>query len=193
MSLKDIPGEKIRRQYFNIPIYVIFSFGAALIMIILIAGPKQDSTQAQKDFEVLATIIATGMLVLLPLAALSALNRFFFGKIICVLDNKGLHFDDGDRIRFIPWSHIQSVAYEPDIPYQPRHSFRFECSNTVHITTKPFNKKVEIELIGAPLYLLGKMKKYRPNAKYGFTKWGLFLVLAYTFGPLLAALLAFLM
>lgn len=132
------------------------------------------------------------MLVLLPLAALSALNRFFFGKIICVLDKKGLHFHDGARIRFIPWDHIKRVAYEPDIPYTRPRGFRFQCFNTAHITTKPFKKEVEIELIEAPLYLLGKMKKYHPNAKYGFTKWGLFFVLAYTFGPLLAALIALL-
>ena len=193
MSLKDIPGEKIRRQYFNIPLYTILSCGTALIMVLLAVSAKQDSTQAQEGFGVLAVIISMGLFITFPLAVLSILNRFYFGKIICVLDKKGLHFHDGDRIRFIPWNHIQSVSYEPDIPYQPRHSFRFECSNTAHITAKPFKKKVEIELIGAPLYLLEKMKKYRPSAKYGFTKWGLFLVLAYTFGPLLAALLAFLM
>lgn len=67
MSLRDIPGEKIRRQYFNIPIYVILSFGTALIMIILIAGPKQASTQAQKDFEVLALSSLPACLFCFPL------------------------------------------------------------------------------------------------------------------------------
>lgn len=192
MSLRDIPGEKIRRQYFNIPIYVILSFGTALIMIILIAGSKQDSTQAQEEFWVLASVIATGLLVLLPLIVLSLLNRFFLGEIICVLDKKGIHYKDGDNIRFIPWNHIMRVAYEPDVPMRTSHSRLFRSYNTAHIFSKPFKKEIEIELIQAPFFLLGKMKKYHPNAKYGLTKWGLVLVFLYALAPIIAGLCALL-
>lgn len=181
-KLKSIPGEKIRRQYFNVVIYPVVFF-LLMIVTVCLAMLFQAGTQDER-INVMATlfvVLAMASVVLLPLIVLSILNRFCFGRVVCVLNEKGLYFADGfidedwilkadGNVRMIKWEHIRKVAYEPDGINHDR------CRNCAYITTKPSKKEVVAELNHVPFMLLRKMKKYCPDAKYGFTGFGWFIV-----------------
>ena len=191
MKLAKIPGEKIRRQYFNIPIYLILSFSIPIIICTgFLLGQEHKIASTEWWYE----IVAMGSVLtmpLLPLAILSLLNRFLFGEVICVLDHKGIHFDDGHS-RFVHWSDIQRAIYEPDLPGRVGRTFRFS-NNMLRIIAKPFKKEVEIELDGAPFFLMRKMKKYCPKAKIGLSGFGIFLIAALAVAPSVIAILTILL
>ncbi len=179
--LKNISGQKIRRQYFNIPIYMLLSI-MGMIMVSWTVASIIDHTFATAEWLLdLLPWCVIAVMILFPLLVLSMLNRLFFGEVICVLNEKGLYYED-DGVRYIAWNDIKYVRYEPDMPGRIGYRWDFGC-NAAYITVKPFRKNVEIELVHAPFLLLGKMKKYNPNAKYGFTKFGLVMVLFYIFAP----------
>ena len=186
--LKNIPGTRIRRQYFNIPIYLVAQMDITLICIIA-------STQIQKGrafsdyFGDIVFIIVFGAAIILPLAILSLLNRFYFGEIICVLDEKGVHYEDGERLHFIWYKDIRKVTYEPDIPTYSR-CVRHLSYNCACIISKPYQKEIVTELDNAPFHLLRHVKRHAPEANYGFTGWGLTLVLFMVFLPVLATVIA---
>lgn len=184
--LHDIPGRKIRRQFFNIPIYlvlVVYTF----FMSVFVAMSIKDNTLTSGQFlSFIFRFSAIAIAILFPLLILSILNRFCFGQVICVLNEKGLYYDDG-WLCCIPWSDIKAVAYEPDIPV--KIGWRYECENKALITTKPFKKETVIELEHAPWMLIRKMKRYQPNAKYGFTKWGIGFVLCIALLPIATVLI----
>lgn len=182
-SWKTIPGQKIRRQYFNIPIYASLVFvhmAVSTVTAMVALDPKITMATCLEDMDM---ILLLGTVVLLPLVLLSLLNRFFFGEVICILDEKGLHYDGG----FIWWQDIKKAVYEPDVPHQFRR--RIFCTNRLCLTVKPFAKEREIELNGAPFFLLRKIKKHRPDIPCKLSPWGITLILALSLGiPLLSFL-----
>lgn len=181
-KLKSIPGEKIRRQYFNVVIYPLLSF-VLLVLTMCVVTWFGNGTRDEKIEDMASLMVALLFLAvpLLPLIVLSILNRFYFGRVVCVLNEKGLYFADGfidediffkaeGNVRMIRWEHIRKVAYDPDGFRFSRHTSG--CKNCAYITTKPYKKEIVAELNHVPFMLLRKMKKYCPNAKYGFTGWG---------------------
>ena len=181
-KLKSIPGEKIRRQYFNVVIYPLLSF-VLLVLTMCVVTWFGNGTRDEKIEDMASLMVALLFLAvpLLPLIVLSILNRFYFGRVVCVLNEKGLYFADGfidediffkaeGNVRMIRWEHIRKVAYDPDGFRFSRHTSG--CKNCAYITTKPYKKEIVAELNHVPFMLLRKMKKYCPDAKYGFTGWG---------------------
>ena len=182
-SWKTIPGQKIRRQYFNIPIYASLVFvhmAVSAVTAVVALDPEITMASCLED---LVVILLLGAVVFLPLVLLSLLNRFFFGEVICVLDEKGLHYDGG----FIWWQDIKKAVYEPDIPH--RLARRIFCMNRLCLTVKPFAKERVIELDGALFFLLRKIKKHRSDVPCKLSPWGITLILALSLGiPLLSVL-----
>ena len=202
-KLKSIPGEKIRRQYFNVAIYPLLLFVLLVLTMCMITW-FGNGTRDEKIEDMASLMVALLCLAvpLLPLIVLSILNRFYFGRVICVLNEKGLYFADGfvdedvffkadGNVRMIKWEHIRKVAYEPDGFHFSAHGSG--CRNCAYITTKPYKKEIVAEVNHAPFMLLRKMKKYCPNAKYGFTGFGWFLVALYALLPTVMAILAIFM
>jgi len=186
--LKNIPGKRIRRQYFNIPIYLVIQMDVTIICII--AAVQMQKGRAFLDwFGDIAFMLAFGAVIILPLAILSLLNRLYFGEIICVLDEKGIHYEEGECLRFIWYKDIKQVTYEPDIPFYSRYtrhlSYNFAC-----ILSKPHKKEVVTELNSAPFHLLRHIKRHAPEANYSFTGWGWAAVLFMVFFPVLATIIA---
>lgn len=192
-KLKSIPGEKIRRQYFNVVIYPLLSF-VLLVLTMCVITWFGNGTQDEKIEDLASWIVGLMFLAvpLLPLIVLSILNRFYFGRVVCVLNEKGLHFADGfidediffkaeGNVRMIKWEHIRKVAYEPDGFKFSRHASG--CRNCAYITTKPYKKEIVAELNHVPLMLLRKMKRYCPDVKYGFTGFGWFIIGIYALIP----------
>ena len=188
--LRDIPGEKIRRQYFNIPIFFVLVVYMSLTLALLITSVAAEKPSLEDWWAFAEVLTAIAGLLLLPMAALSVLNRFCFGEIICVLNEKGLYYED-EAVRFIPWRELRSISYEPDIPW--RSGYRWHCyGNWAEITVQSFKKKKQFTLYHVPYMLLGKIKKYAPDVHCGLTKFGVALVVAMALLPVGCALLAWL-
>lgn len=114
------------------------------------------------------------LLVLFPWIPLSVLNRFLFGRIICVLDDKGLHHKGG----FIPWQHIEQVIYEVEVP--SRH-WEF-CRAIIH------SKAGELTLNHAPYFLLKKIKRHTPDIPVRLSKSSVFAIVFFAVFPSAAML-----
>lgn len=185
-ALNTIPGEKIRRQYFNVPIYMILIHCTPFFVIFTLFELPADPTEAAQVQSLTVAVLIILLLILIPLAVLSALNRFCFGKTVCVLNEKGLYFFD-QKVRCILWSDIKEVAYEPDLPSSKR-PFRHPSYNAIHITTKPFKKTITTTITEVPFYLLGRMKKYQPNAKYRVKKFCIVFALLMIVLPIIIAM-----
>lgn len=179
--LREIPGERLRRQYFNIPIYLLLSMYSGILSGCIAIGIREQTLCTPQWFTEVLPWGVIGGAILLPFVILAVLNRFCFGELICVLNEKGLYYMDGDSRRCIDWRDIKTVVYEPDLPN--KDCWRHGCFNTAYVTVKPFKKEIEHELTHAPFALLRKMKRYAPNATYGFTKTGLILVLCIALAP----------
>lgn len=179
--LKEISGQKIRRQYFNIPIYLLLSMWAAIISGWFTASIVDQTVGSEKWFEDALFLFALMAVLLLPLLLLSVVNRCCFGKVICVLNDRGLFYED-NGVHHIVWNDIKQILYEPDVTGKVGYRWLSGC-NTAYVTIKPFQKKVEIELVHAPFSLLRKVKKHNPNVKCGFTSFGWVMVFFYLFGP----------
>ena len=117
----------------------------------------------------------------IPFLILSALNRRMFGKIVCVLNEDGIHYKDG----FVRWNEIVKMEYEIDIPSRTNHQF---CRAIV------YTSKEEIVMQHAPLFLLSKVKKQNPDIQTGVSKnskWMVgFLLVALLIIPFLTPLIA---
>ena len=178
--LEQITGERIRRQYFNIPIYLILSFSTPILIDLFSAAWKYSDSVTEDYLSFLHALIILYLHILIPLVILSVLNRFCFGKVVCVLNKKGIYFYD-NKVIFIPWSSVKEITYAPSYPSTHR-SVR-SCYNSVKIATMPFKKIVITEIVQVPFYLLGKMKAYCPNAKYRIEKFDIICMLSIALIP----------
>lgn len=173
-TLRKIPGKKIRRQYFNIPIYLILSIDAALLSSWTAITIQNPVINDRWEFPLF--LLTVSMVLLLPLVMLSVLNRFCFGKVICVLDGKGLHYESG----FVEWKQITKAVYEPDLPGSVGH--RIFCCNLLCLTVRCFQKEKQIELDHAPFLLLRKVKKHCPGIPCKLAPIGVVLILSLSLG-----------
>ena len=97
-ELKKIPGIKIRRQYFEELLYLqIIGYGM-LFTISCLIGPHTEFL----GFTVLL------ILTILPSLLLVFLNRFLFGRIVCVINEEGVYYYH----RFIEWKAIERVEFD---------------------------------------------------------------------------------
>jgi hypothetical protein len=178
--LEQIPGERIRRQYFNIPIYLILSFSTPILIYLFSAAWKYSDSVTEDYLSFLHALIILYLHILIPLVILSVLNRFCFGKVVCVLNKKGIYFYD-HKVICIPWSSIKEVTYAPNYP--DTHRSARSGYNSVKIATMPFKKTVITEIRQVPFYLLGKMKAYCPNVKYRIEKFDIICMLSIALIP----------
>ena len=188
--LREIPGEKIRRQYFNIPIIFVLIFYLSLVLSILTIAVGEGTFSADECLMLTKKLTAIAGLILLPMTVLSALNRFCFGEIICVLNEKGMYYEE-EAVRFIPWRELRRVSYQPDIPWRSGYKSHCYCTRA-EITVQSFKKKKQFALYHVPYMLLGKIKKYAPDVHCGLTKSGVVLVVMMALLPVVCALLAWL-
>lgn len=152
-NLKHIEGKKIRRQYFNIPLIVLYSLMLAIpyaVFTISLCIGKFDSYEWPST---LWTSIWVCFFFSLPLLILRILNKHCFGRIICVLNEKGIYYANKGKLR---WETIEKIEYIIDS--KPRHK---------NDTKKAFRAIVytqggkHIVLPNAPLYIVSRLKKYK--------------------------------
>lgn len=151
-NFKDVFGMRIRRQYFNFPIFITFlvfwlCFGF-FTFIPLFRG-NFDFENWKND--VFASALAIRIFIF-PCSIFSVLNRFFFGKIVCVLNEEGIHYKDG----FIKWNDVLSIKYH--ITHIGRFRFR-----PAYIDVVCKNETIQIKSV--PLYMLSIIKNFNTDIK----------------------------
>jgi hypothetical protein len=100
------------------------------------------------------------LILAVPFIILSVLNRRYFGKIICVINEDGIHYKDG----LIKWDDIVKIEYEIELPGGVVKKENLFCHSVIH------TKKQKITLIHTPIFFISKVKKYRPSIDAGISK-----------------------
>ena len=150
LKLKDIEGKKIRWQYFTPPLillaFCIIFFPYCLLIVSALDG-KFEFLEWISDLWI--SIKICGILSI-PFILLYFLNSHFFGKIVCVINDKGIYYENG----FKPWREIEKVEYEID--FSGGNRIRY-CHAVLH------TKKGKIPVMHAPLHILSTIKKFKPD------------------------------
>ena len=153
-DVKTVRGTRIRRQLFGTCILMSFSIFAPLILFVFIVA-----TEASVIHLLVGTLLGAlfGFLVALPFWLLSLLNRRFFGKILCVADERGIHLEND----FIPWEKVNEIVHYPRVlslnPTRITHAIVAVQSET--------GKEYGVDIQQFPHYGLKKLKKYKPDLK----------------------------
>ena len=159
---KRMAGKKIRRQYFNTVLHAVFLVALSVPFYGGILSAAQGRFAFGEWLSVLWMTLGITSLFCVPLIPLALANRYFFGKTVCVLSEKGITYGDD----FVAWECIREVQYE--IQLCSRHRYLIGCRAIL------YTESGEIVLFHAPLYLLSQVRNYRPemSAKISrFSKW----------------------
>lgn len=171
--LKELSGIKIRRQYFNF-FLLLYALVFVEFLLLSFAGVL---TQKYTIGDFLEGLTFT-LLFLSPLLLLSITNRFFFGKIVCVLDENGLYSNEvgvmnknGMRCEFgyIKWVDITEIEYHHSPPFPTRRNYGDFLNRYSHIIIKNHENIIGY-VAQAPFYLLIQIKKLHPEIKVGLSK-----------------------
>ncbi|MEI3152316.1 MAG: hypothetical protein V8S82_01430 [Eubacteriales bacterium] len=187
--LKNISGEKIHRQYFNVLLFgmtftiVMTIYGMAINEIIFSAENSQ-----KPDFSSITSIIPEFLIGMLSVpAVLSVINRLCFGRVVCVLNDDGIHYKKG----LIAWNDIVGIEYkfllfgkhDPDaVPYYITELCF--CYATVH------TRSGSVDIFHAPFYMLGRVKKYRPEIDAKMSRANIRLIIKYVIAIMLVVALS---
>ena len=158
-NLKEIDGKEFRRQYFTVIIYILLSFMLflpyAMTVSKLIYG-NFDSSMLLYD---VLTTVAVCFIIQLPFIVLAILNRFCFGKIICVANEQGIYHKNG----FVAWKDITKIEYEFQLPTKRRvyPSYAFIYTN---------DEDNSVQITHAPMYLLKYAKRIKPSTETKISK-----------------------
>lgn len=143
----------IRMQYFNFVLYYcVFCAVWIPFTVIFISLMLGGFTWAEALETVWISLVLHGMLAL-PFIVLSILNRYLFGKVVCMLCENGIQSDD----TLIKWENIEKIEYQIELP--ARGMFLHKQYNRAIVYTK--NKEISIQ--HAPLYILRAAKRIRPE------------------------------
>ncbi len=172
LSLREIPGEKIRWQYFNTYIYLMLFMMPLMPLSILVPEMKQG------NFGILAEMLDVtpfllGMCGFLvgPFILLSIPNRFCFGKVLGIVGQDTLFLEN----RAIPLCDIKEIVYHPRV-WLTRGGDRF-CYATIAVRAKEGDAEL-LDVIHFPVYGLRKIRKRNPDIQVRFDKylWGFLLL-----------------
>jgi len=151
-QLCNVEGEKIRHQYFTGIIW-FFLFCMLIISYSMFVFPLMAGNfDLSKWLSNLLMTFGICFCFSIPFIILAVLNRCYFGKIVCVLNNKGLNYKDG----IIKWDEINTIEYEINIPIKVYRKMPF-CNAVI------YTNNANIVLVHAPLFIISKVKKYSPN------------------------------
>lgn len=157
---KHTDGYKIRVQYFN---YVLFAEFCGLLMVLtmLIMNTIMGGvgTKISSPAEIVSAFLVFAVLTS-PVWILSLLNRRFFGKVVCVVSEEGIIYQN----EMIEWGKIEEIKYQIGLPSWSSNVKRDgSCARII-------GNDIDIQIKNAPYMLLGKSKKYNKNVKVNLKK-----------------------
>jgi len=176
-QFKSINGKKIRRQYFNFIYVIAIMFALMLLTLLVLDGYV--NMNVDEDVSVVGFMVVYFGLPMF----LSALNLFFFGSVVCILNEDGLIYSgsnnsqaiinrfDYDDIIFIPWHKIEKMTFYPPFPTTLLSlvSGKEKFPAKVEVVTSDENTEIH-EIAFAPLYLLLQARKYKKKIKITIDK-----------------------
>ena len=187
-TMERVAGYRVRWQYFNTYIFAVLSFVPTVPIMVLILDLRQGKFEHTKklfEYSEVAPVILFILLVILgPFLLLSLLNRFFFGKLVCVINGETLTLDDCE----IPLKNIEKVVYVPQIPLKTRYRFYLDFTYARIFVRPMFGKAYSIDVLHFPIYGLKKLKKVAPHVKTQWNKSYLLFVLLPTALSILACI-----
>lgn len=163
-DLREIDGQKIRRQYFALFILTNVACVCFIPNAMLIIPLQMGNFVLSEWFSSIGTSIGLCTILSIPWLILSALNRSYFDQIICVLTREGIHYDGG----FIQWDKIKKIEYETELPIRYRAVRRYR--NQQYCRAVIFTEKESIVLLHAPFYILARARKMHPEIPCGVSK-----------------------
>ncbi len=152
--LRHIDGKKIRRQYFNAPLIVLYSLMLAIPYAIFVISWGMGKLDPSAWPSTLWTSIWVCFCFSLPFLILRTLNIHCFGRIICVLTEEGIHYPKG----LLRWETVEKIEYAIDT--KPRYKSDTGKAFRVILYTRGGK---HIVLDKAPLRTVPQIKKYRPE------------------------------
>ncbi len=175
-AYKNVDGYKIRVQYFNYFLYLeLCVFLMVLTMLTMNTILDGVGTKIESPAEIISMFLVFGVLTS-PIWILSLVNRRFFGKIVCVVNNEGIKYQN----KTIRWEEIEEIIYQVVLP---RASIRSnDCSHA-----RIIGSNIDIKINSAPFMMLRKAKKYNKSVKTASSKSSILLL---TMMPLAFIILA---
>ena len=151
--LREIDGEKIRWQYFSWPIVILIFCMFFVPYCILVFSLSAGDFNLSNWFSALFICVEVCFAFSIPFVILSILNRRFFGKIICVINENGIYYKDG----LLKWDEILKIAYEIELPGGVVKKENLFCRSVI------YTRKEKIKLTHTPMFFISKVKKYNPS------------------------------
>ena len=176
--LRDVRGTRLRHNYVSWLVYTFLLFAPAILLVLVLLHLSDGTLTAPVFFEELITVIGIWCMPLLPLLLLSLCNRFFFGRIVCVLDRRGIHHAHG----LVRWEDVKHIDY--DIEIKGRHS-NSPCSATVY-----HKNGYKTELPGAPLRILFAARRRCRGLDVGLSPSSKFLLILIALAEVLLPVIA---
>ncbi len=146
--LKAIDGVQIRRQYFNVPMVILLQIYLVVLETVLFVPLFHGGFSVQRMVDEIGGATVGVALLLLPLAILSVINRYCFGKVVCVLTDGGIHYSKG----YVAWEEMRKLEY--DYPSPSKHR---SIPSSLIILQK--RKKAYIPEV--PHYALKQIRRFR--------------------------------
>ncbi len=150
-DLHEIVGDRIRWQYFTVPILMINFIAIFVPYCILIFSIPMGNFDFNEWISNALTSVLAFFVLSVPFIILSLFNRCYFGKIICVINDDGIYHADS----FVRWNSITKVEYVIKLPH------RFMNNHFCHAII--YTRSEKIILDHAPLSILSCVKKYKPE------------------------------
>lgn len=173
-----VKGKKIRHQYFNGIIYfeLLCAFIPCIVMLLLFTLLNREGTKLQ-SFSDIVDILGMFLFFISLLIILSLANRFLLGKIICILNEQGIYYNQG----LIPWSDIEKIEYIVNLPAR---QYNVHCSYA-HVT----GKNIDVKLLHAPHLLLRNVKRYDSRIETGLSLGSKIEICCYVLVPVIIAMM----
>lgn len=171
--MDQINGTKIRWQFFTWPIFIFLFCMIFVPFSIFVFDLYEGKFIFSEWLSDLSISVWVCLVLAIPFIILYILNLHFFGKIICVLNSDGIHYENG----LLKWEEITNIEYEIVLPSRGRSSREHAYCHSVIYT-----KKETIKLIHTPIYFIFKVKKYKPSIDAKLSKCS-----KWTFGLIIAA------
>ena len=137
---------KVRKQYFGLILFMV-CVSMILSLIVFVVSSFQNSVTYEQMITDAREVYLFCMLIIVPLYILNHMNRYCFGKVVCSIDDRGIHFNH----RIIMWDDIESATHEIG-------------SRTESCCMCIISRGQKFKLIHAPYYLAGIIKKKSPDA-----------------------------
>lgn len=154
-DLRGIDGKKIRRQYFNAPLIFLLSLMLGIPYTITLLSLTIGNHEQYELSSTFGTSVLVCAIFSLPFLILRVLNKHSFGRIICVLNEEGIHHPKG----MLKWEAVEKIEYaidsKPRYKSDPAKTFRlvaYYAQGSKHLVLEKF-----------PISLLSRIKKFRKD------------------------------